>query len=211
MKIYLAGKINPENDWREDLVENIGSVISEEKKDHINDIEWPILKNSIFGKFDYVGPYYCKPENYTNQKYPTSEHGMLVRDNHGCIVFCSWDTEVKAKILSAIDICDIFVAYIYDLSCFGTIFEIGYARAKNKPVFVFIDAAEDCLDAFENYYDIMGNLWLSLSGSCWETVGEAGFKHKLKQKLQDIDNTLNDRNAEKEKNKKLFEENWHYF
>jgi len=48
----------------------------------------------------------------------------------------------------AIDDCDFMFAYISSLDCFGTLAEIGYAVAKNKPTFVAI-CGEKCANLID--------------------------------------------------------------
>lgn len=74
-------------------------------------------------KFIYTGPFPA-----TNGK----SHGIY--SSHLCDPACYEKPEIIAACLSAIDRADLVLAYMDNKTRYGTIFELGYARAKRTPV-----------------------------------------------------------------------------
>lgn len=124
--IYCAGKI-AKNDWR-NLRGQWGS------DGGLPEPWWPTLPGHAHG-FDYVGPFFMgddhgcghgpsthgcgQPEGMCGEAYPTPG-----RD--GVLIFC----------LDAIARCDIFFAWLDGLTAYGTLVEIGYARALRKQIII---------------------------------------------------------------------------
>lgn len=121
---YFAGKISSENNWRKAIIPDL----SEFEKDH----EWPsssrniYLKNAIRERHSYVGPFFSK------MKHCEDVHGYLD-------AACSHkgDTakeEVLDSCLTQIGRCKVLFAWIDSTDCYGTLAEIGYAKALGKQI-----------------------------------------------------------------------------
>jgi hypothetical protein len=120
MKIYLAGKISRKC-WRHGIVEGLQGAAGDD--------QWPVLRNSIFGLHDYVGPYF----GYQG-------HGLQHGDNsHGVLYTSRVNTKAESSLISkclrAIESCDLMFCWIDATDAFGTISEIGFAKALGKTIF----------------------------------------------------------------------------
>lgn len=136
-RVYIAGKIeHPATDWRL----NISPY-------------YPARDHKLPGYHTYVGPYPLMGRG----------HGVPVPNTHGLcssgfeIVGLSDEVDpspyfsdvyesqnnfdsysVVKNCLKNIDQCDVLFAWISTLDCYGTIAEIGYARARGKQIFIGI-------------------------------------------------------------------------
>ncbi|MEV1088015.1 DUF559 domain-containing protein [Streptomyces microflavus] len=133
--IYLAGKIG-KDDWRHELTGWALRHAWQDDSDGETLEAWPVLKRSILDTFDYVGPYFI-----------SDDHGCGHGDGtHGCgtdgRLLCSPDEDfpkrpqVRDLCLAAIDAADIVFAWLDDVTAYGTLVEIGYAKGRSKPVVV---------------------------------------------------------------------------
>lgn len=148
MKVFLSGKVDEHHGKWRDLL--LGEKYTDgksaprwelhHKTDTFDDpfVPWPILRNAVMETHDYVGPYRqtITPEpGNSNTGY---FHGVESRGGHG-----KMDSDDQQAIVAAcmagIDLCDMLFAYINTADCYGTLCEIGYARARNK--FVAVVAA----------------------------------------------------------------------
>ena len=107
MRIYLAGKIGLE-DWRHRIVRGLTEKLEEGVTG-----ELPVLTSSILDLHDYTGPYFQR----------TEDRGMDI---------ISMPSDVHERCYRAIDRSDVVYAWIDDPTCYATLTEIGYARARNK-------------------------------------------------------------------------------
>lgn len=156
MKLYLAGKIAP-NDWRHSLIHNLrnwdyelglgDSAYTSIFEDRV--IKWPVWPNAILGGHDYVGPY------FTSCDHSCAHSG----NNHGVFGGCAMphdESAVRRQIYfqcrGAILICDAVFAWIESPDCHGTIWELGFASAHAKPIFI----------AGPKYFD---ELWFTYSSA----------------------------------------------
>lgn len=129
-KIYFAGKIS-KNDWRTTFYQ------SGKYEDPLN---WGHVKTS----FGYAtGPFFVSCDHGCAH-YPTS-HGS---DGEGLLnctqeFFEQHGADHRAQIyrncLSAILQSDAVFVWIDELTCYGTMLEIGYAIGKNIPVYIGVD------------------------------------------------------------------------
>lgn len=135
-KVYLAGKISM-TDWRDAFIdcraascwwEGNGDIIEQFISRRI-----PIDDSAIM-----TGPYFI-----------SCDHGCYHGDGtHG--VQCDWNcagfslkrSDVEYISRRQIDAADVVLAYINDPTCYGTLAEIGYARAKNKYIIVVYDSED---------------------------------------------------------------------
>lgn len=143
LKIYLAGKMG--DPWRHTIVKGLEMAEREvrARKTDTDQLLWPVLR-------PYRAICVHGGENH---------HGV-----NGCCVVDDVITDlqqVKQCCLSAIDQCDmVFASYLNSKEPFGTVFELGYAEAKGKPVITWIESEEYPQDrtAWENH------LWAT---DCW--------------------------------------------
>ena len=168
-RVYLAGKIN-KKDWREPIVGyRCNDLYGGDKVDISN---YTVKYNNII----ITGPWFL-----------ACDHGCYHGDNsHGlgvCQLGCGEangdnysEKEVYDICLSQIDHSDIVFAYIYDNSCFGTIYEISYAISKGKYVVVVFSDEK-----------LMSDMWFMCQGAHYvDTLG----KNKIEDKLNEIINKL---------------------
>ncbi|MFI9174886.1 DUF559 domain-containing protein [Streptomyces lincolnensis] len=132
--IYLAGKIGP-SDWRHDLIGYQLRGAWEVDDDNPSE-PWPVLKRSVLGVFDYVGPYFVSDDHSCG--HGPNTHGC---GNDGCVPCFTFGnlpkrTQVRELCLAAIDTADIVFAWLDDLTAYGTLVEIGYAKGRGKPIVI---------------------------------------------------------------------------
>jgi hypothetical protein len=162
MNIYLAGKIS-DNDWRSEIVDGINDDVA---FDDSGDM-FPIKQNAIFGKHHYTGPYCVKFDSLAGKHFCYNSHGFIEQDN-------SYNMDsIHRCCKEAIKNSDVVIAVIHDNECYGTIFELGYAHALNKPIWIIKQAPIDDEQAgYEirsfndgdiTHYSLEGNeLWFTL-------------------------------------------------
>jgi hypothetical protein len=140
-RVFLAGKITG-NDWRRELVwgelavrpgwpewtrRGDGCVFAALCGSAEAEV-FPVQQKAILSMLDYVGPYYVAPPDGSCR----CDSGM---HNHG-----TWDGEGKSRLLGAntwaIAHCDLVFAWLDDPSAACTLFELGYASALEKEVFI---------------------------------------------------------------------------
>ena len=177
LKIYLAGKIH-KNDWRQHLISPdlmlavekdssafngpisavypLGSCHTGEEENVLPSFRrWPILSNALFGRHDYVGPYFisCDHGCYHSQ----NGHGVtcgVTEEEHGELRYLGKvSPTVRETILrlclQAITAADIVFAWIDECTAYGTLAEIGYAVALRK--IVWIASPKDFQDLWLTY------------------------------------------------------------
>lgn len=124
LKIYLAGKIYP-HCWRHDIVAGL------EGHD-----DWTPIEKAIGGVHTYVGPFFT----YQGHGIDFAHHGRAVgadaEASDGHMVEHDQQVAVVQKCLTAISTADIVASWIDCHDCYGTIVELGYAKALGKKVFV---------------------------------------------------------------------------
>lgn len=144
-KIYLAGKIG-KLDWRHRIVNELSRSVTGVCFDSASDPFPEIMEFSIFNEHHYVGPFFVG-----------CDHGCFHGSNtHGQASVHEHETpgdrtqlEIRNRALSGIKRCDLFFAYIESEDCYGTLFEIGYAKALGKKIVILTNG-------------VMKDLWFSL-------------------------------------------------
>jgi nucleoside 2-deoxyribosyltransferase len=147
-RVYLAGKIR-KNDWRHVLFPRLRA----------SKILDGMPKREVWeGSIVYSGPFFVSCGH--GCAHGENEHGCGVRGT-GC--FCRERTEqerIQARTanecIRGIDNANFIFCWIEELTAFGTIFELGYARATNKPIFVALKK-NDKGESFSS------DLWFCLS------------------------------------------------
>lgn len=132
--IYLAGKIGPD-DWREHVVPGIqdawGTSYSERQWSQ-DDADWPVLPKGAAGQFDYTGPYFVDTCSHSDTGCGQDDH----RAGSECEGVYGVRSITLQRCLRAIDRADIVFAWLFDLTAYGTLTEIGYAKGRGKKVVV---------------------------------------------------------------------------
>lgn len=133
--IYLAGKID-KDDWRHDL---LGWKLRGAWEMDANGgwpSSWPVLKGCVLDTFDYVGPYFISDDHGCGHGPGThgcAEDGSLLCGSGGDL---PKRPEVRDLCLAAIDTADIVFAWLDDLTAYGTLVEIGYAKGRGKHIII---------------------------------------------------------------------------
>lgn len=138
LKVYLAGKISPD-DWRRSIIDIYrkegymgGDLTTMERKFFFTHYGQSISKDlMITGPFFIACDHSCFHGNGT--------HGVGVNkatcDGEGFGGGLQ-EKDVVDICLTQISNSDIVFAYIDDVTCYGTLIELGYARKKNKKIFI---------------------------------------------------------------------------
>lgn len=155
--IYLAGKIE-KHDWRHDIVDELeGKSLLRGDGGGIHQgafSQWPIMDKAIFGEFNYSGPYFVSGEHFSfhgegthgvgadelpsGDLLPKTQHAYIENTGghgSGYPEGLSYATVVD-RCQHAIGRSDLIFAWIDDITCYGTIAEIGYAKALGKIVWI---------------------------------------------------------------------------
>lgn len=163
MKVYLAGKMDAEyGSWRDAL---LGRIYDYQDKRHVPRWElvrrgtldgfdapfsWPVGENRhVLGMHDYVGPYRMTYEHGFTGSCEGYFHGSTGPGQHGHM-----DDDERSLILracsKALHRADFVFAYLNRPDCFGTLAEIGYARALGKYVHVVL--SQDAIWDWGDYW-----------------------------------------------------------
>jgi hypothetical protein len=150
MNVYLAGKIS-KNVWRHQIVIGLRCV-DFEGIERITD--YPIWGDGISPGVNYSGPYFvgCDHGCYHGR----NSHGVfnLIGECSGQAAPARDHRGVLGSARIQIDRSNLVFAWIEDLTCFGTLAEIGYARGRNKFIAIgglyfsdlwFVYEMADCL------------------------------------------------------------------
>lgn len=131
INVYLAGKISP-NGWRQHIFDmrNIfnGSDNHELYNEHVKYNDY----------INIVGPFFlgCDHSCYHGE----GNHGLGINLPNGCYGEDTRSEDEVVKICKIqIEKSDVIFAYINDDTCYGTLAEIGYAKALGKHIVVVFD------------------------------------------------------------------------
>lgn len=128
MKLYFAGKIG-KNDWRTPLVgalAGLGATAAAE--------EWPTLERAVLGRHAYVGPYFVACDHGCGHA-PDGHGARAGAETPGCFEPTPRALVVE-RCLEAVRRADLVFAWIDSVTAYGTIFELGFARAIGKPIVI---------------------------------------------------------------------------
>ncbi|WDQ32180.1 nucleoside 2-deoxyribosyltransferase [Paenibacillus marchantiae] len=137
--VYTAGKIG-KNDWRHTIFKDLRQAKDGFEIEQVNG-------------FNYCGPYFIKCDH--GCYHGGNSHGRGLEKNgcgdgideyNGAEAPKQSRYNVVAKCLHGIHASTAVFAWIDQKDAYGTIAEIGYAVAQNKPVFVAISEDLSCLD-----------------------------------------------------------------
>ncbi len=140
--IYLAGKIAPPRvDWRRHIIDyRLLNWEEGYEKGGVDQVEyWPVRMKAIFDRFDYVGPFFIECGHTCF--FGANEHGVGAHSG-GEFSSGHYDDKLltmeatKRRCLNAIQDADLLFAWIDNPTCYGTIAEIGYARALGKTIWI---------------------------------------------------------------------------
>lgn len=125
---YFAGKMSFPC-WRATIMLDPDSVLLEED---VKLEQLPVRQGVVRGGFDYCGPYH----------YAEFNHGFFhppefADDTHSAFCPSAEDHQRVSRLsLDAIRRCSHLFAWIDSLDCYGTLAEIGYARALGKQIVI---------------------------------------------------------------------------
>jgi hypothetical protein len=116
--VYLAGKIG-KNDFRHYLIPRLGNHTW---ADGQIETKW----------FCYVGPFFVSCDHACN--HGPNTHGAIAQNTICEAEFTR--QQVISNNMAALESADLVIVYITSLDCYGTVFEIGWAKAKEKRVVI---------------------------------------------------------------------------
>ncbi len=143
--IYFAGSVG-KSDWRNDLaMESNGRIMSKGKS---------VYTGIHGGSFIYGGPFAISCDHGCFHVYgdhgSTGEssflncHGSIdFEDKHGGYTKGDKRHIVFNRCMLQIQECDVVLAHIKRVDCFGTYFELGFAHGIGKPIYIHVDRLLD--------------------------------------------------------------------
>jgi hypothetical protein len=146
--VYLIGKIK-KNCWRHSIFEKL--------RDYNADFNNNLLID-ITGKFMYGGPFFigcdhgCFHGNNSHGASANSNEVICAESINGIYDISEFDNANTKKnkvynyCLHHILKSDLCFAYIEDNTCYGSLFEIGFATAMGKPIYIYHKSTETIAD-----------------------------------------------------------------
>lgn len=145
--IYLAGKI-AKADWRSRIVKGLtglypstegGGEDTDEALIRLLNDDWPVLEEAVLLTHHYVGPYFIRLWDGIDVDIKMFDD----EGDHGAGL--SWikakrsgshlpRTDIVHQCLDAIKKADVLFAWIDQPDCYGTLVEVGYAKALGKVI-----------------------------------------------------------------------------
>lgn len=170
--IYLAGKIT-KNCWRHSIVKDLSIAIDGEEGDddypignYCTDFRlpkyWPTLERSIFGIHNYTGPYFLSCDHgcyHGKDTHGTTMGRESYEDSHGWTMdpnYWSVKDRVQQFCFTAIRSSDLVFAWIDSPDCYGTIAELGYAKAAGVEICI---AGPEMFNDMWFVYRLAGGFW----------------------------------------------------
>lgn len=134
MKIYLAGKVTDAS-WRVECERRL-VALPPAGWAPVFDPEFPVVPLGI-GDHMMTGPFFinCGHSEIGCYRMQENGHGMGA-DDCGCGGSDTSRSNVVRMCLNAIERSDVLFAWIDQDSCYGTLAEIGYAKALGKIVWI---------------------------------------------------------------------------
>lgn len=179
---YLAGKITG-TQWRDEIVSGWSDARSEAYSDAIQDGLWLCVRSGATAcgiSLDYCGPWWMDMcGGHGTSIHNTGPHAYgdhaAMPDEYSVRKYAENRKQVSRNVHCSIRDSDMVFAWIDSSDCYGTIFEIGLARAQNKVVVVGIDTAfsqqaADMWLAFEGCYCVYGASAREAWDEFWDLV-----------------------------------------
>ncbi len=154
--VYLAGNFH--SDWRYEFVRG------DYRERSMDDAS--IVKSTNFGR-TYTGPFWVDlADGHRGGGHIVFDFGEGENAKHRQIV--------HDRCLSQIEKSDIVFAWINKMDCYGTLAEIGYAKAKGKTIWIGIDEKLEKPDD-DHYYTDSDQLWFVKKMADVVAVGSNAF------------------------------------
>ncbi len=179
---YLAGKITA-TDWRDSIVEGWSNPKSGVYQNAVEDGLWcavPCGATVCGVSLDYSGPWWQDLwGGHGHPSYTGGPHAcgnqFAELDDYSMRQYAEDRKQVTRNVHRSIRDSDLVFAWIDSPDCYGTIFEIGLARAQNKVVVVGIDTAfrpqaTDMWLAIEGCYCVFGGSAREAWDEFWDLV-----------------------------------------
>lgn len=180
--IYLAGKIT-KNDWRQTVLER---PIADSNYGPETNRTWRATP-TIYDGIDYAGPYFISCDHGCT--HGPSTHGRLASpqgDTCGAEITEERRETTLQQCLDAITNADIFFAWLEPdhesphrwtpddhFTGYGTLVELGYAKALNKPIIVAASAQPaHSHDPWQGGTDVMDELWFAWTAADFRIVAD---------------------------------------
>lgn len=180
---YLAGKITG-TDWRDQIVDGWSDPSSNAFQLQCEDGSgiWDEVDagTTVCGvRLLYLGPWWR--DVFGGHGSPLGNTGphaygdLDLTDEYSMREYASNRTWVARNVSRAVSLCDMLFAWIDSTDCYGTLFEIGYAKALNKVVVVgiaetFKAQAGDMWLAFEGCYCVHASSPINAWNEFWDLV-----------------------------------------
>jgi nucleoside 2-deoxyribosyltransferase len=155
LNVFLSGKVDKENgSWRDEILGFTRGDWNEERCEYEKISRWEVVRHlpdwgapfkpwptepntSVLGLHNFVGPYrVVLPDEPT--KHKGEFHGTEWSGQHGC-PDDYWKSSVAIECARAIARSDIVFVYLNSPDCFGSLVELGYAKAARKFVYLVVD------------------------------------------------------------------------
>ncbi|MEQ1902077.1 MAG: hypothetical protein ABL866_15260 [Devosia sp.] len=136
-RVYLAGKISKEGDWRRPLLRALDVRVSLEGEG------LSVVPQIIHSPFEYVGPFFVSCDH--GCAHGANSHGALTFHDRLC-EHSGGRQNIVLRNFDAIDSADLVFAYITASDCYGTIGELAWATAKQKRTVVAVAPDTDVRD-----------------------------------------------------------------
>lgn len=200
MKIYLAGKMDAKHGaWRDGIIDTAYDRVAGHTRPRwelvlpgeFYDSEapsafvWPRQANTwVLGLHDFVGPYRSTFRKDWDPKYGGYFHGTPCSGQHGMADQDEHRAPVVANCIDAIQRADLVFAYLNSPDCFGTLAEIGMARAMGKFTYLAID--ESAMWDWDDYWFLEGIVSaFGRSWNIWRGETPKSEKDRLRGYMQD--------------------------
>jgi hypothetical protein len=147
IRVYCIGKIS-HNGWRNQLFPIRNETAPDSSAPQY--WEWPDIPIERLPGAAYVGPYFLSCDHGCYHSEPHS-HGVAAGgDAEGGAYPGLSRPDVAKRCLSAIESATHIFAWIDDTTAYGSLVEIGYAKALNKSVHLYFSSTAD-----------LGDLWFA--------------------------------------------------
>ena len=137
LNVYLAGKISSK-DWRQELIDIRNNFYGNEKYKIRNRMTLDYNDNITI-----TGPFFLSCDHSCYHGDNSHGVGLSKRqyDSYGERNIFS-EKEVNDICLSQIRKSDVIFAYINSNSCYGTLYELGYAKSLGKKIIILFESGK---------------------------------------------------------------------